>query len=109
LANEFAAKKTAIEQAIAQVNAEAQPIQNNLTAVKSKMDQTQAAIAQLEKQLAELQAMMAATQEAKNNLAKEMAPQQQALDAVMTRLQQAQAELGGVASQQKLFEESYKK
>jgi hypothetical protein len=109
LANEFALKKTAIEQAIAQVNAEAQPIQNNLTAVKSKMDQTQAAIAQLEKQLAELQAMMVATQEAKNNLAKEMAPQQQALDAVMTRLQQAQAELGGVSSQQKLFEESYKK
>ena len=109
LANEFALKKTAIEQAIAQVNAEAQPIQNNLTAVKSRMDQTQAAIAQLEKQLAELQAMMVATQEAKNNLAKEMAPQQQALDAVMTRLQQAQAELGGVSSQQKLFEESYKK
>ena len=109
LANEFALKKTAIEQAIAQVNAEAQPIQNNLTAVKSKMDQTQAAIAQLEKQLAELQAMMVATQEAKNNLAKEMAPQQQALDAVMTRLQQAQAELGGVSAQQKLFEESYKK
>ena len=109
LANEFALKKTAIEQAIAQVNAEAQPIQNNLTTVKSKMDQTQAAIAQLEKQLAELQAMMVATQEAKNNLAKEMAPQQQALDAVMTRLQQAQAELGGVSSQQKLFEESYKK
>lgn len=109
LANEFALKKTALEQAIAQVNAEAQPIQNNLTAVKSKMDQTQAAIAQLEKQLAELQAMMVATQEAKNNLAKEMAPQQQALDAVMTRLQQAQAELGGVSSQQKLFEESYKK
>ena len=109
LANEFAVKKTAIEQAIAQVNAEAQPIQNNLTAVKSKMDQTQAAIAQLEKQLAELQAMMVATQEAKNNLAKEMAPQQQALDAVMTRLQQAQAELGGVSTQQKLFEESYKK
>jgi len=109
LANEFALKKAAIEQAIAQVNAEAQPIQNNLTAVKSKMDQTQAAIAQLEKQLAELQAMMVATQEAKNNLAKEMAPQQQALDAVMTRLQQAQAELGGVSSQQKLFEESYKK
>ena len=109
LANEFAVKKTAIEQAIAQVNAEAQPIQNNLTAVKSKMDQTQAAIAQLEKQLAELQAMMVATQEAKINLAKEMAPQQQALDAVMTRLQQAQAELGGVSSQQKLFEESYKK
>ncbi|MCY3007878.1 MAG: hypothetical protein NTV29_18135 [Planctomycetota bacterium] len=109
LANEFAVKKTAIEQAIAQVNAEAQPIQNNLTAVKSKMDQTQAAIAQLEKQLAELQAMMVATQEAKNNLVKEMAPQQQALDAVMTRLQQAQAELGGVSSQQKLFEESYKK
>ena len=109
LANEFALKKTAIEQAIAQVNAEAQPIQNNLTAVKSKMDQTQAAIAQLEKQLAELQAMMVATQEAKNNLAKEMAPQQQALDAVMTRLQQAQSELGGVSSQQKLFEESYKK
>jgi hypothetical protein len=53
--------------------------------------------------------MMVATQEAKNNLAKEMAPQQQALDAVMTRLQQAQAELGGVSSQQKLFEESYKK
>jgi chromosome segregation ATPase len=109
LANEFALKKTALEQAIAQVNAEAQPIQNNLTAVKSKMDQTQAAIAQLEKQLAELQAMMVATQEAKNNLAKEMAPQQQALDAVMTRLQQAQAELGGVSAQQKLFEESYKK
>jgi mono/diheme cytochrome c family protein len=109
LANEFALKKTALEQAIAQVNAEAQPIQNNLTTVKSKMDQTQAAIAQLEKQLAELQAMMVATQEAKNNLAKEMAPQQQALDAVMTRLQQAQAELGGVSSQQKLFEESYKK
>jgi hypothetical protein len=109
LANEFALKKTALEQAIAQVNAEAQPIQNNLTTVKSKMDQTQAAIAQLEKQLAELQAMMVATQEAKNNLAKEMAPQQQALDAVMTRLQQAQAELGGVSAQQKLFEESYKK
>jgi len=109
LANEFALKKTAIEQAIAQVNAEAQPIQNNLTTVKSKMDQTQAAIAQLEKQLAELQAMMVATQEAKNNLAKEMAPQQQALDAVMTRLQQAQAELVGVSAQQKLFEESYKK
>ena len=109
LANEFALKKTAIEQAIAQVNAEAQPIQNNLTTVKSKMDQTQAAIAQLEKQLAELQAMMIATQEAKNNLAKEMAPQQQALDAVMTRLQQAQSELVGVSAQQKLFEESYKK
>jgi len=109
LANEFALKKTAIEQAIAQVNAEAQPIQNNLTTVKSKMDQTQAAIAQLEKQLAELQAMMVATQEAKNNLAKEMAPQQQALDAVMTRLQQAQSELVGVSAQQKLFEESYKK
>ena len=109
LANEYAAKKTALETAIAQVNAEAQPIQNNLVAVKSKMDQTQAAIAQLEKQLAELQAMMAATQEAKNNLAKEMAPHQQALDAIMAKLQQTQGELSGVAAQQKLFEESYKK
>jgi mono/diheme cytochrome c family protein len=109
LANEFAVKKTALEQAIAQVSAEAQPIQNNLAAVKSKMDQTQATIAQLEKQLAELQAMMAATQEAKNNIAKEMAPHQQALDAVVGRLQQTQAELGSVAAQQKLFEESYKK
>jgi mono/diheme cytochrome c family protein len=109
LANEYATKKTALEQAIAQVNTEAQPIQNNLAAVKTKMDQTQAAIAQLEKQLAELQAMMAATQEAKNNLAKEMAPHQQALDAVMAKLQQAQGELSGVAAQQKLFEESYKK
>ena len=109
LANDYATKKTALETAIAQVNAEAQPIQNNLVAVKSKMDQTQAAIAQLEKQLAELQAMMAATQEAKNNLAKEMAPHQQALDAVMTKLQQTQGELNGVAAQQKLFEESYKK
>jgi mono/diheme cytochrome c family protein len=109
LANEYATKKTALEQALAQVNAEAQPIQNNLTAVKSKMDQTQAAIAQLEKQLAELQAMMNATQEAKNNLAKEMSPHQQALDAVMAKLQQTQGELSGVAAQQKLFEESYKK
>ena len=109
LANEYATKKTALEQALAQVNAEAQPIQNNLAAVKSKMDQTQAAIAQLEKQLAELQAMMNATQEAKNNLAKEMSPHQQALDAVMAKLQQTQGELSGVAAQQKLFEESYKK
>ncbi|MFM7930035.1 MAG: c-type cytochrome domain-containing protein [Pirellula sp.] len=109
LANEYAAKKTALETAIAQVNAEAQPVQNNLVAVKTKMDQTQAAIAQLEKQLAELQAMMAATQEAKNNLAKEMAPHQQALDAIMAKLQQTQGELSGVAAQQKLFEESYKK
>ncbi|MCE2809113.1 MAG: hypothetical protein LW850_17425 [Planctomycetaceae bacterium] len=109
LANEYAAKKTALETAIAQVNAEAQPVQNNLIAVKTKMDQTQAAIAQLEKQLAELQAMMAATQEAKNNLAKEMAPHQQALDAIMAKLQQTQGELSGVAAQQKLFEESYKK
>ncbi|MFM8571283.1 MAG: c-type cytochrome domain-containing protein [Pirellula sp.] len=109
LANEYATKKTALEQAIAQVNTEAQPIQNNLAAVKTKMDQTQAAIAQLEKQLAELQAMMAATQEARNNLAKEMAPHQQALDAVMAKLQQVQGELSGVAAQQKLFEESYKK
>jgi hypothetical protein len=38
-----------------------------------------------------------------------MAPQQQALDAVMAKLQQTQAELGAVAAQQKLFEESYKK
>lgn len=109
LANEYATKKTALEQALAQVNAEAQPIQNNLAAVKSKMDQAQAAIAQLEKQLAELQAMMNATQEAKNNLAKEMSPHQQALDAVMAKLQQTQGELSGVAAQQKLFEESYKK
>ena len=109
LANEYATKKTALEQALAQVNAEAQPIQNNLAAVKSKMEQTQAAIAQLEKQLAELQAMMNATQEAKNNLAKEMSPHQQALDAVMAKLQQTQGELSGVAAQQKLFEESYKK
>ncbi|MFN6304269.1 MAG: c-type cytochrome domain-containing protein [Planctomycetota bacterium] len=109
LANEYAAKKTALETAIAQVNAEAQPVQNNLVAVKTKMEQTQAAIAQLEKQLAELQAMMAATQEAKNNLAKEMAPHQQALDAIMAKLQQTQGELSGVAAQQKLFEESYKK
>ncbi|MFM9061609.1 MAG: c-type cytochrome domain-containing protein [Pirellula sp.] len=109
LANEYASKKTALETAIAQVNAEAQPVQNNLVAVKTKMDQTQAAIAQLEKQLAELQAMMAATQEAKNNLAKEMAPHQQALDAIMAKLQQTQGELSGVAAQQKLFEESYKK
>lgn len=109
LATEFAAKKTALEQAIAQVNAEAQPVQNNLNAVKTKMEQTQATIAQLEKQLADLQAMMAATQEAKNNLAKEMAPHQQALDALTARMQQAQAELGGVAAQQKLFEEAYKK
>ncbi|MEI6526016.1 MAG: hypothetical protein WCP62_08300, partial [Planctomycetota bacterium] len=78
-------------------------------AVKSKMDQTQATIAQLEKQLAELQGLMAATQEAKNNIAKELAPHQQALDAVVGRLQQTQAELSGVAAQQKLFEESYKK
>lgn len=109
LANEYAAKKTALETAIAQVNAEAQPVQNNLVAVKTKMEQTQAAIAQLEKQLAELQAMMAATQEARNNLAKEMAPHQQALDAIMAKLQQTQGELSGVAAQQKLFEESYKK
>jgi len=109
LGAELVAKRTALEQSVAAVNTEAQPVQNNLAAVKAKMDQTQATIAQIEKQLADLQAMMAATQEAKNNLAKEMAPQQQALDAVMAKLQQTQAELGAVAAQQKLFEESYKK
>jgi hypothetical protein len=38
-----------------------------------------------------------------------MTPHQQALDAVMAKLQQTQAELAGIAAQQKLFEESYKK
>jgi predicted nucleic acid-binding Zn-ribbon protein len=109
LAAEYAAKKTTLEQTVAAINAEAQPVQNNLAAVKAKMDQTQATIAQIEKQLAELQALMATTQEAKNNLAKEMTPHQQALDAVMAKLQQTQAELAGIAAQQKLFEESYKK
>jgi predicted nucleic acid-binding Zn-ribbon protein len=109
LGAELVAKKAALEQSVAAVNNEAQPVQNNIAAFKAKMDQTQASIAQIEKQLADLQAMMAATQETKNNLAKEMAPQQQALDAVMAKLQQTQAELGAVAAQQKLFEESYKK
>jgi chromosome segregation ATPase len=73
------------------------------------MDQAAATIGQLEKQLAELQAMMVAAQESKANIVKEMAPHQQALDAVMQKLQQAQADLTSISSQQQLFEQSYKK
>jgi len=105
----LAAKKAAFEQSIAAANAEAAPHQANVMAVKAKMDQAAATIGQLEKQLAELQAMMAAAQENKANIVKEMTPHQQALDAAMQKLQQAQAELASVASQQQLFEQSYKK
>lgn len=109
MAGELAAKKAAFEQSIAAANAEAAPHQANVMAVKAKMDQAAATIGQLEKQLAELQAMMAAAQENKANIVKEMTPHQQALDAAMQKLQQAQAELASVASQQQLFEQSYKK
>ncbi|MBM3966684.1 MAG: hypothetical protein FJ308_16700 [Planctomycetes bacterium] len=109
MAGELAAKKAAFEQSIAAANAEAAPHQANVMAVKAKMDQAAATIGQLEKQLAELQAMMAAAQENKANIVKEMAPHQQALDAAMQKLQQTQAELASVASQQQLFEQSYKK
>jgi predicted nucleic acid-binding Zn-ribbon protein len=106
---EVAAKKIAIEQAIAGAVAQVQPVETGILASKTQIETVSAEMAKMEQQMAALQAQLAAEQQKRTALQTEMAAKQQAANAIRSQIQQSEADLANAAMQQELLEKAFGK
>jgi hypothetical protein len=105
---EFANKKAALDQAVAQGQTEKQTAEAAVAAMQPEMDTVKATMATLEMQLAELQKRMMQIQEQKQGLENQRLAQQKLIDAAMEKMQKIQGDLDSLAAQQQLFDASFK-
>jgi len=105
---DFATKKTALDQAVAQSQTEKQTAESAVAAMKPDMDAIQATIASLEMQIAELQKQMTQSQERKQGLDNQKLAQQKLIEVAADKMQKLQGELDNLAAQQQLFDASFK-
>lgn len=105
---EFANKKTALDQAVAQSQTEKQTAESAVAAMQPDMDVIKASMASLEMQIAELQKRMAQAQEQKQGLDNQKIVQQKQVDAAAEKMQKLQGDLDNLAAQQALFDASFK-
>jgi hypothetical protein len=105
---EFANKKTALDQAVAQSQTEKQTAESAVAAMQPDMDAIKASMASLEMQIAELQKRMAQAQEQKQGLDNQKIVQQKQVDAAAEKMQKLQGDLDNLAAQQALFDASFK-
>jgi hypothetical protein len=105
---EFANKKAALDQSVAQGQTEKQAAEASIAAMQPEMDSVKATMATLETQLAELQKRMMQIQEQKQGLENQRAAHQKLVDAAMEKMQKIQGEIDNLAAQQQLFDASFK-
>lgn len=105
---EFANKKTAIDQAVAQSQSEKQTAETAFAAMQPDMDAVKATMATLEMQIAELQKQMVQAQEKKQGIDNQRSAHQKLIDAAAEKLQKLQGDLDNLATQQQLFDASFK-
>jgi WD40 repeat protein len=105
---EFANKKTAIDQAVAQSQTEKQTAETAFAAMQPDMDAVKATMATLEMQIAELQKQMVQAQEKKQGIDNQRSANQKLIDAAAEKLQKLQSDLDNLATQQQLFDASFK-
>jgi chromosome segregation ATPase len=106
---ELAAKKTSIEQAIAESTAKVATAESVLNATKAQLEVEGSEIAKLEQQLAALQAMLVAEQAKRSAMQSEFAAKQQLLNSIRGEIQQSESELSNATMQQQLFEKAFGK
>ncbi|MBU6237574.1 MAG: hypothetical protein KGQ51_07075 [Planctomycetes bacterium] len=106
--SEFANKKAALDQSVAQGQTEKQAAEASIAAMQPEMDSVKNTMATLESQLAELQKRMMQIQEQKQGLENQRLAHQKLVDAAMEKMQKIQGELDNLASQQQLFDASFK-
>jgi hypothetical protein len=105
---EFANKKASLDQAAAQNATEKQTAEMAAAAMQTEMDAIKTSIASLEMQLAELQKRMAQVQEQKQGIDAQRNAQQKLIDAAAEKMQKIQGEIDSLATQQQLFDASFK-
>jgi chromosome segregation ATPase len=105
---EFANRKSAMEQSVAQAQAEQEAAAASIRGMQPQIDEVATSMQSLEAQIAELQKRVAALQEQKQGLDSQRVALQQAMDSATGKLQQLQGDLDTLTSQQQLFEAAYK-
>jgi predicted nucleic acid-binding Zn-ribbon protein len=97
-----------LDQSVAQGQTEKQAAEASIAAMQPEMDSVKNTMATLESQLAELQKRMMQIQEQKQGLENQRLAHQKLVDAAMEKMQKIQGELDNLASQQQLFDASFK-